>query len=117
MRKGDIFWVNVDAIHFNPKQWQKPREFLPDRFDHSNPLSLTPDGKKRSAFAWVPFAGGKRICFGKTFAESTIKITATYFCQAFNFKMEEKKFETEFPLATFGMNGRNKVNVILTKNE
>ena len=29
------------------KEWQRPREFLPDRFDPNSPLFLTPDGKKR----------------------------------------------------------------------
>jgi len=64
------------ACHFNEEQWQKPHEFLPERFDHSNQLSLTPSGKKRSPYALIPFSGGRRTCAGKTFAEAVLKTTA-----------------------------------------
>ena len=90
IRKGDVFEVNIASIHFDASQWQRPYEFIPERFDHSNPISLTPSGKKRSSFAWVPFSGGKRICLGKTFAELTLKLTATYLSQAFNFELVNK---------------------------
>jgi len=32
----------------------------------------------------VPFSGGKRICFGKTFAEANLKIMLSYFTQYFD---------------------------------
>jgi cytochrome P450 len=53
-------------------------EFLPERFDHSSPLSLTPGGKKRHPMSWVPFHGGSRVCFGKTLAEANMKILMLY---------------------------------------
>ena len=117
IRKGDIFQINLYAAHFNANYWQKPFDFIPERFDSSNPISLTPSGAKRNPYAWIPFAGGKRVCFGKTFAESTIKLATTYLTQAFNFKLVNKKFETEFPVAHFGMSCRSKIEVILTKKE
>ena len=67
------------ALHKNSAEWQRPHEFLPDRFNSESPLYLTPDGKKRNSMSWAPFSGGKRICFGKTFAESNLKILLTYF--------------------------------------
>ena len=70
--------VNIYALHYNPSEWQRPNEFLPQRFDPADPLYLTPSGKKRHTYSFVPFNGGRRICFGKTFAESTMKIVATY---------------------------------------
>ena len=115
MRKGDEFRIDIHSIHHDPSQWQKPLEFIPERFDQSNPISLTPNGKKRNHSSWIPFLGGKRACFGKTFAESTLKIAGTYLCQAFNFKFVNKKFEAEFPIAHFGMHGRDKIEIILTK--
>ena len=65
--------INLDGLHFNAKHWQRPHEFLPERFDSKNSLSLSPDGSKRHTFAWAPFNGGKRVCFGKTFAEMEMK--------------------------------------------
>ena len=62
--------INQYALAHNAEQWQKPFEFIPERFDNSNPVSLTPGGKKRNPYSFVPFGGGKRVCFGKTFAET-----------------------------------------------
>ena len=108
--------INLYGLHYDAAQWQKPLEFIPERFDHSNPISLTPSGKKRNPSSYSPFSGGKRVCFGKTFADSTFKITTTYLTQAFNFKFVNKKFETELPVAKFTMSRRNKVEIIFTKN-
>ena len=117
IRKGDVLTIDIHAIHSDPKQWKKPDEFIPERFDHSNPISLTPSGKLRSNGAWIPFSGGTRICFGKTFAEATLKISAIYFSQAFNYKFVDKRYETELPVSVFGVNSRGRTTVIVTKNE
>lgn len=84
-KKGDNLAINFQALAHNPAEWQRPMEMLPERFDHSNPLSLTPDGKKRSSFSWVPFHGGTRVCFGKTLAELNLKILISFMTQKFNF--------------------------------
>ena len=70
-------FINIIGLHMNQSQWQRPTEFLPDRFDPAHPLSKTPSGQKRHTFAWLPFNGGKRICFGKTFAEISLKFLLT----------------------------------------
>ena len=114
IRKGDTFIVNSHYLHSDGKEWQKPGEFIPERFDNTNPISKTPSGNKRNPGSWVPFAGGKRVCFGKTFAETSLKLVAIYLCHYFNFSFVDKKFETEFPVAHFGMSKRNKVEIVLT---
>ena len=57
-KAGDNICCNFEALHKNKNEWQKPREFLPERFDHENELSLTPQGKKRNTYSWLPFNGG-----------------------------------------------------------
>jgi cytochrome P450 len=42
--KDSKVFFYLPALHNNSKQWQRPTEFLPERFDQSNPLSQTPDG-------------------------------------------------------------------------
>ena len=79
-------YVNMFGLHMNGKQWQRPKEFLPQRFDPNDPLFLTPDGKKRHPMSLSPFNGGRRICFGKTFAESSTRLASTYFSQYFDFE-------------------------------
>ena len=42
LKKDDMIVINIEAIHHDLSQWQRPNEFLPERFDHTDPLSLTP---------------------------------------------------------------------------
>ena len=100
MKKGDQVRVLHWALHKNPKEWQRPDEFLPDRFDPASPLYLTPAGKKRHKMSWLPFSAGKRVCFGKTFAESNLKIMLTYFTQYFDFEfVDQSKYADSYPIA------------------
>jgi len=77
-RKGDEILFLMYGLHYNSSEWQRMNEFLPERFDPTSPLYLTPSGKKRNPFSWAPFSGGKRICFGKTFAEANLKMITVY---------------------------------------
>lgn len=61
-------------LHRNLKYWKEPEKYIPERFDPSSEYFLTPEGKKRHPMAFSPFFGGKRICLGKTFAETVSKI-------------------------------------------
>ena len=41
VRKGDEFTISLNGLHHNGEEWQRPHEFIPERFDLSSPLSLT----------------------------------------------------------------------------
>ena len=97
VRAGDIFVVHIKALHRNPTEWQRPSEFLPERWDLYNPLNLTPSGTKRDTMSFVPFMGGKRVCFGKTFAEIASRTVTTMLINAFKFEFIEERFKKEFP--------------------
>ena len=79
------------GCHRNGNYWQSPLEFLPDRFDPEHELSRTPSGQKRHSFAWFPFNGGKRICFGKTFSELNLKVIVTMMIQRFDISLVDKE--------------------------
>ena len=102
--------VNFMGLHYNTDHWQRPKEFLPQRFDPSDPLYLSPSGTKRHAFAWAPFNGGRRVCFGKTFAEATMKITVTYLTSYFNFEHVDEMYREKntYPYKHFGVTGKKK---------
>ena len=92
--------IMFHSLHHDPEQWQRPTEFLPERFDHTSPLSLTPAGKKRHVNSYIPFHGGSRVCFGKTLAEIELKVLITFLTQKFNFRYEdESKYESEIAFA------------------
>ena len=101
VKAGDRIRVLNWGMHKSSAEWQRPHEFLPERFDSESPLFLTPDGKKRHPMSWAPFSGGKRICFGKTFAESNLKIILTYFTQFFDFEYVDKNLYPgdQYPVA------------------
>ena len=65
--------------------------------------------------SWLPFSGAQYTCFGKTFADISLKILAIYMTQFFNFEFVDKKYESEIPIAHLGMSKRNKIDVVLTK--
>ena len=118
IKKGDTITVNLYGLHFNSDQWQRPYEFLPERFDSMNPLSLTPDGKKRLPTAFAPFGGGRRVCMGKTLAEANLKVVGTYLSQYFNFELlDQKRYgpKCNYPRAHSFMNGTMPVMVRLTE--
>ena len=78
IKAGDNIVINIEGLHFNSSEWQFPTKFYPERFDTEDKAFLTPDGNKRSPSSYIPFFGGKRICFGKTFAETNLKVLASY---------------------------------------
>ena len=118
IKKGDTITVNLYGVHFNSKQWQRPYEFLPERFDPNSPLFLTPDGKKRLPTAYAPFGGGRRVCMGKTLAEANLKVVGTYLSQYFNFELlDQKRYgpKDSYPRSHSFMNGTMPVMMRLTE--
>ncbi|KDQ10512.1 hypothetical protein BOTBODRAFT_115667, partial [Botryobasidium botryosum FD-172 SS1] len=56
--KGSALSINIPGVHYNPRYWEDPYEFKPDRF-------LGNYNKD----AFIPFAIGARACLGKRFSE------------------------------------------------
>ena len=118
VKKGDNVRILNSALHRNPAEWQRAQEFLPERFDPTSPLYLRPDGKQRNSMSWVPWSGGKRICFGKTFAECNLKIIITYMTQFFDFEFVEKeKYALKFPIACMSQSQTPALMIKLTNKK
>ena len=100
--------LNIAGLHLNGNQWQRPFEFLPDRFDPNHELSRTPDGKKRNPYSWLPFLGGRRICMGKHFAEIISKAILTMVTQRFDMSFANKELYNadQVPKSYVGMTHR-----------
>ncbi|OOF94472.1 hypothetical protein ASPCADRAFT_208155 [Aspergillus carbonarius ITEM 5010] len=54
-------------LHNNPKVWDNPTRFDPDRWD-------TEEVKNRHKSAYIPFAAGPRMCIGFNFALQEVKV-------------------------------------------
>ncbi len=64
------------GLHHNPRIWEAPEEFRPDRF-------LPDIASKRSKFAWLPFSAGPRKCIGDEFAMMEAILATTMILQQF----------------------------------
>jgi cytochrome P450 len=58
---GDIVLVSPYVVHRDPRWWNDPERFDPDRW---SPEART----SRPKFAYFPFGGGARVCIGEHFA-------------------------------------------------
>ena len=65
---------NVYSIHHDPRYWDSPHEFIPERFlpqaDGAMPAALTSP-------SYIPFGTGHRRCPGRRFAETTVWLHIT----------------------------------------
>ena len=57
MRVGDKVALFAYGAHHNPKYWDNPEAFVPERW-------LGDAAKKRKPYTYLPFGGGKRSCIG-----------------------------------------------------
>jgi len=81
--KGAVINLMIYSIHRLPEYWPRPEEFLPERFIKGTEMNGT-----CNLNAWMPFAGGSRICIGMDFAMTEMKILLLYLCHYFNFIQE-----------------------------
>ena len=85
------------STHYNPYEWQKPHEFIPERFDpeseYFNKPQTTEEGvvaSKSRAFMSVAFSYGERKCPGQAFALLEIKVALTYLLTHFDFDVAQE---------------------------
>ena len=61
MPKGTTAQVMIYLLHRHPEHWKRPTDFWPERW-------LEPEIENMHKYAYLPFAGGPRICIGNSFA-------------------------------------------------
>jgi cytochrome P450 len=68
------------ASHRLPDVFPEPEAFIPERFTPERKAAL-PKG------AYVPFGGGSRICIGKRFGQTEVKVVATALLRRFRLEL------------------------------
>ena len=70
--------------------------------------------------SYLPFSGGKRVCFGKTFAEMALKVICSMMAHKFNFSFADSDDYCKFskgrlPMIMIGQSHYPKLPVKLSK--
>jgi len=91
----------ANVLHHDQEQYQRPDEFLMERWDSTSKLYLTEKGEKRHPYSFIPFSGGRRVCLGKTFAELAAKEVSCILLSAFDFEFVDEGHYRERPPTTF----------------
>ncbi|CAK9164713.1 unnamed protein product [Ilex paraguariensis] len=81
--KGTQVFVNAWSIGRDPKYWENPLGFLPERF-----LGPSPDYKGRD-FEYVPFGSGRRMCPGLPLAIRMVHLMLASIIQAFSWRLPD----------------------------
>ncbi|VAI12138.1 unnamed protein product [Triticum turgidum subsp. durum] len=95
--------VNGWAIGRDPKAWERPEDFMPERF--------LQDGQEKSSnlgqdFKYLPFGSGRRICPGANFALATMEIMLVNLMYHFDWEVPNEKEGTGGKVSmaeTFGL--------------
>ncbi|XP_023756031.1 cytochrome P450 71AU50 [Lactuca sativa] len=95
--KGSIVYLNIWAIHRDPKNWPNPLEFKPERFLNSK-WDYNGNNLK-----FLPFGVGRRICPGISLGEKMLMYILASLLHSFEWSLpkdEEFELSDEFGLVT-----------------
>ncbi|KAL2320829.1 hypothetical protein Fmac_029798 [Flemingia macrophylla] len=78
-------FINVWAIGRDPKHWESPLEFRPERFIENGASGLDVRGQH---YHLIPFGSGRRMCPGASLALQVVHVNLAAMIQCFQWKVE-----------------------------
>ncbi|WP_026728585.1 cytochrome P450 [Flavobacterium denitrificans] len=91
IKKGTLIGVSFYELHRNPKYWENPDAFIPERF--------LGEQKKQSMQYFYPFGAGPRMCIGAGFAIYEMCLAISQIVKRYIVKSNTDKVEFN-PLVT-----------------
>ena len=82
--KGTLVFPNLYSALMDPKHWDEPESFKPERF-------LDPDGNVEESLAHIPFGTGPRSCLGEPLARMELFLVFANLIQKYKFARENEK--------------------------
>ncbi|MEE9372413.1 MAG: cytochrome P450 [Saprospiraceae bacterium] len=104
INKGDIVAPYIFGAHRDERKWNKPGEFIPDRFKKENI-------KKMDPYSYFPFGGGPRLCIGQQFALIEMQLIIYHLYRKFDFKLVPNQSIEMQPLVTLRPRNGIKMNI------
>ena len=74
---GTICMLPIGALQTDPKYWEDPEEFIPERFSEENKGNI-------KTGTYFPFGQGPRMCLGNNFARFEAKVVLIYLFRNFS---------------------------------
>ena len=106
--KGWKVIINLWAIARDPRYWDKPDSFEPDRFYGSKVDFIGTD------FEYIPFGAGRRVCPGIMFGISSIELALAQLLYHFDWRLSGGRNPDELELSeVISATSRIKNNLIL----
>ncbi|CAN6242049.1 unnamed protein product [Urochloa humidicola] len=106
--KGTSVFINAWAICRDPKYWDDPEEFKPERFEKINM------DYKGTNYEFLPFGSGRRMCPGANLGLANVELALASLLYHFDWKlpdgMEPKNVDVE---EAPGLIGKKKTGLIL----
>ena len=81
IRKGDLIQLDFFHTHYDPKHFEDPESFKPERWLSKN---STLDG-----YAFTPFSAGPRNCLGQHLAMNEVRVILCEFFKNFDIELRE----------------------------
>ncbi|TVU43848.1 hypothetical protein EJB05_10346, partial [Eragrostis curvula] len=109
---GTRITINVWAIGRDPEAWEKPEEFMPERFMSGG--SAAGIDFKGMDFEFVPFGAGRRICPGLNFGLATVEIMLANLMYCFDWELPAGMDHEDIDMTeVFGLTVHPKEKLIL----
>ena len=94
--KGQYIKLNVFCSNHNISEYQKPFEFIPERFDPESEFFTKPsNGKTRGPYSYIPFSHGQRGCPGQSLGMLQLRVALVYVLSKFHYKVEGDLMQRE----------------------
>jgi len=91
IRKDTLVGVSFYELHRNPKYWEQPNDFKPERF--------LGEERKKHAGAYYPFGAGPRMCIGLGFAIYEMTLTVAFLLKKYKLTTTNSELQMN-PLIT-----------------
>ena len=86
IHKDDTIFALLVQLHRDPRVWDRPEEFLPERMLDGGFTNLPPN-------AWKPFGNGQRGCIGRPFAMQESLLVVALILKHFNVEFVDPSYD------------------------